>query len=74
MPNCPHCEHELTETEARAIFGSFAQSRRKIRKGGTNGGRPKPCTCDYNPDSMLDCPRHRVSALADPELAARDKA
>lgn len=32
------------------------------------------CTCDYNPDSMLDCPRHRVSALADPELAARETA
>ncbi len=75
MTQCPHCEHELTEAEARAIFGSFAQSRRKTRRGGTNGGRPK--VKRFSPDSQRDtCCEHcgvHVSFHTKPGLVCPEK-
>ena len=38
---CPACKAPLTDSEVRAILGAFGASKRKVKTGGRNGGRPR---------------------------------
>ena len=44
MPNCPHCDEELTPSQVGALYAAL----RKTKAGGHKGGRPRiteRCPC-----------------------------
>lgn len=41
MTQCPHCSKPLTESQVKAIWGSYTSSRRVKPSGGRKGGRPR---------------------------------
>lgn len=63
MPNCPHCNHPLTDQELRSLWGAHCSAQRKADKGGA----PRK----LSPKQRADIRRLRAAGATHQALANR---